>query len=219
MRTRPDPTPDTEDARNYRAALVRLLPPTGDARVLDAMRTVPRHQFVPANVPLSSAYADDPLEIGHGQTISQPTTVALMSEALDLQGRERVLEVGTGSGYQAAVLSVLAAEVYSIEVVEALAEDARSRLARLGYARVHVRTGDGCAGWPEAAPFDRILLTAAPPAIPAALLGQLADGGVLVAPVGADVHSQHLARYRKRGAQVVEDDLGAVRFVPMVGRP
>jgi protein-L-isoaspartate(D-aspartate) O-methyltransferase len=218
MQTRAAPPPDTEDARSYRAALVRLLPPIGDERVRHAMHDVPRHQFVPADVPLSVAYADGPLDIGHGQTASQPTVVAMMSEALEVRGPERVLEVGTGSGYQAAVLSLLAAKVYSIEVVAALAQEARDRLTRLGYANVQVRAGDGYAGWPDAAPFDRILLTAAPPEAPTALLDQLTDGGVLVAPVGADPQTQHLARYRKRGAQVVEEDLGGVRFVPMVGR-
>ncbi len=139
-----------------------------------------------------------------------------MTAALELRGTERVLEIGTGSGYQAAVLSLLARDVFSIEVVEALAEDAAARLRRLGYSNVHVRAGDGYKGWPEEAPFDRILVTAAPEKVPPALLDQLADGGSLVAPVGAHGWTQRLVWVRKRGGVVSTEDLGGVVFVPMV---
>ncbi len=139
-----------------------------------------------------------------------------MSEALELTGKERVLEIGTGSGYQAAVLSHLAREVYTIEILAPLAEQARARLARLGYANVHVRTGDGYAGWPEEAPFDRIIVTAAPQAVPQALLDQLAEGGLLVVPVGEQHQDQRLLRYAKHAGKVTTEDLGGVIFVPMV---
>jgi protein-L-isoaspartate(D-aspartate) O-methyltransferase len=176
------------------------------------MRDVPRHLFVDGSI--ERAYRDRPLPIGWGQTISQPSIVALMSELLNLGGTERVLEIGTGSGYQAAVLAHLAAHVDSIEIIPALAEAARSRLKTLGFANVDVRIGDGNLGWPERAPFDRILLTAAPPSVPNRLLDQLADGGVLVAPVGPE-DGQRLVRWRKRAGALVED-LGRVVFVPMV---
>jgi protein-L-isoaspartate(D-aspartate) O-methyltransferase len=162
------------------------------------------------------AYADHPQPIGLGQTISQPTIVALMSQAIELDGPERVLEIGTGSGYQAAILAVLAHEVFTIEIVEPLGQSARARLAELGYSNVHVRIGDGYAGWPDKAPFDRILLTASPPEIPQALVDQLADGGVIVAPVGPEGEAQRLVRWKKRGTSLERTDLGGVRFVPMV---
>ncbi len=185
-----------------------------DPRVLAAMRRVPRHELVPAES-RAEAYQDRPLEIGHGQTISQPYVVAAMTEALELDGGERVLEVGTGSGYQAAVLAELAAEVYSIEIVAPLAERARADLARLGYGEVQVRTGDGYRGWPEAAPFDAIVVTAAPDHVPEPLLAQLADGGVLVLPVGE--RAQDLVRIRRRGDEFERETLFGVRFVPMTG--
>lgn len=207
---------DSDEARAYRAALIRgLADEIKSERVLDAMRRVPRHLFVPS-ASLQEAYVDLPAPIGHGQTISQPTIVAIMSEALELHGRERVLEIGTGSGYQAAILSLLALEVYTIEIVADLAEEARARLSQLGYSNVHVRTGDGYRGWPEQAPFERILVTAAPDVMPHALLDQLADGGVLVAPVGPTSRTQRLLRYRKKGGLISSEDLGSVRFVPMV---
>jgi len=207
---------DPPEAQAYRSALVsKLAWEVSDPRVLDALRRVPRHLFVPG-VPLTEAYIDDPLPIGHRQTISQPTIVAIMTHALELTGTERVLEIGTGSGYQAAILSLLAAEVYSVEVVPELAEEARARLASLGYANVKVRTGDGYGGWPELAPFDRILVTAAPPVLPPDLLRQLGDPGILVAPVGDDGWSQRLVRVRLGGGKASEEDLGGVRFVPMV---
>ena len=185
-----------------------------DAKVLAAMRKVPRHELVPVSV-RGSAYADHPLPIGHEQTISQPYIVAFMTEALQLRGDERVLEIGTGSGYQAAVLAEIAKEVYSIEIVPALARRARSDLARLGYARVAVREGDGYRGWPEHAPFDAIIVTAAPPKIPQPLLDQLKPGGRLVVPVGTAV--QELTRITKAPDGLREERLLPVRFVPMTG--
>jgi protein-L-isoaspartate(D-aspartate) O-methyltransferase len=218
------PDVDPPEAQQARADLVRRIERDGppwedsapwDPRVLDAVRRTPRHLFMPG-APIRLAYGDHPNPIGHGQTISQPTVVAIMTDAIDLTGAERVLEIGTGSGYQAAVLSVLAREVYSIEIVEELGTTAKKRLADLGYKNVHVRVGDGYKGWPESAPFDRVLLTAAPPEIPAALVNQLKDGGILVAPVGPETAVQRLVRWTKRGSELAKEDLGAVRFVPMV---
>ena len=209
---------DPASARAMRAALVRSVAERGyvkSERVLDAMRRVPRHLFVPS-APLEQAYGDWPLGIGAGQTISQPSVVGEMTEALELRGTERVLEIGTGSGYQAAILGVLAREVYSIEIVRELGERARERLRDLGYANVQVRVGDGYAGWPELAPFDRVILTAAPPEIPTALLDQLAEGGVLVAPVGEQHETQWLVRIRKKDGGLTRERLEPVRFVPMV---
>jgi len=211
-------TLDSAAARVHRDALVRAIEASGyvkSPRVLAALRQVPRHLFVPA-APLAAAYGDWPLPIGQGQTISQPTVVGEMTDALELKGSERVLEIGTGSGYQAAVLSVLAAEVYSIEIVPELGEKATQRLRELGYANVQVRVGDGYAGWPERAPFDRIIVTAAPPEIPRALLDQLGEGGVLVAPVGEEHATQWLVRVRKKGGVLTRERLEPVRFVPMV---
>jgi protein-L-isoaspartate(D-aspartate) O-methyltransferase len=185
-----------------------------DARVLEAMRTVPRHEFVPERQ-RDSAYLDMPLPIGHDQTISQPFIVARMTELLALQGKERVLEIGTGSGYQAAILSVLAREVYSIEIVEPLARRAAQDLRRLGYHNVHVRAGDGYQGWPEAAPFDAIVVTAAPPRIPEPLKQQLAVGGRLVIPVGDFDQELRVLTRTERGLS--ERAVLPVRFVPMTG--
>lgn len=209
---------DPIEARSHRARLIRsIAKDVRDACVLDAIHRVPRHLFVPGAT-LEEAYADVPLTIGHGQTISQPTIVGMMTQALELTGSERVLEIGTGSGYQAAVLSLLCREVESIELVTALAAQATNRLATLGYTNVHVHVGDGYQGWPSKAPFDRIILTAAPSELPRNLVKQLADGGLLVAPVGLEGH-QHLFRYRKLGEDLVQTDLGGVRFVPMVHLP
>lgn len=209
---------DSDEARAYRGELLReLTREIRDARVLNVMGRVPRHLFVPG-ASLRRAYLNEPAPIGYGQTISQPAVVAIMTEALELDGRERVLEIGTGSGYQAAIISLLTSEVYTIEVVEELAQDARARLLQLGYANVHVRAGDGYAGWPEEAPFARILVTAAPDEVPPVLLDQLAENGILVAPVGPRAGIQSLLRYRKTGALVSCEDLGPVRFVPMVSR-
>lgn len=188
-----------------------------DQRVLDAMRAVPRHALVP-EIPLSQAYVDGPQPIGFGQTISQPTVVAMMTQALDPTEDTTVLEIGTGSGYHAAVVSRLAKHVYTIELHEPLATRARERLGSLGYDNITVRHGDGYAGWKEHAPFDRILLTAAPPEVPRALIDQLAEGGILVAPVGPVGSVQRLYRYRKVNGELRAEDLGGVMFVPMVPR-
>ena len=187
-----------------------------DARTLAALRKVERHLFVPAEV-AGLAYADHPLPIGDGQTISQPYIVAVMSEAIGLRGGEKVLEIGTGSGYQAAVLAEMGAQVYTMEIVPALARRARGTFARLGYRAVEAREGNGWAGWPEEAPFDAIVVTAAPPTIPDALKSQLRDGGRLVIPVGRDV--QELLLLTRRGDSFEEKRLLLVRFVPLVGQP
>jgi protein-L-isoaspartate(D-aspartate) O-methyltransferase len=184
-----------------------------DARVLAAMRKVPRHEFVPANV-RGRAYDDAPVPIGHGQTASQPYIVAVMTELAELGPDSRVLEIGTGSGYQAAVLAECAGEVWSIELLEPLATSARRTLERLGYGRVHVRQGDGYRGWPEAAPFDAIVVTAAPPEVPKALLDQLAMGGRLVVPVGTD--EQELEVHRRTAEGIRVKKVLPVTFVPMV---
>ena len=183
-----------------------------DARVLEAMRKVKRHLFVPPIYgPL--AYADGPLPIGMGQTISQPYIVALMTELLNLKGNEKVLEIGTGSGYQAAILAELAKEVYTIEILEPLARQAEKLLTELGYRNIHVKTGDGFLGWPEQAPFDAIIVTCAPEEIPAALIEQLAEGGRLVIPVG--VQWQNLKLVQKTKGDLTTTDIIPVRFVPM----
>lgn len=185
-----------------------------DSRVLAAMRRVPRHLFVPAEL-AGRAYADEPLPIGHRQTISQPYVVALMSQLADLQPDERVLEIGTGSGYHAAVLAQLAGRVFTIEIVPKLAERARRTLAEVGADNVAVRAGDGYRGWPEEAPFDAIVLTAAPPEVPQPLLDQLAEGGRLVAPVGEGM--QQLTVITRRGDGFERQQVAPVRFVPMTG--
>jgi protein-L-isoaspartate(D-aspartate) O-methyltransferase len=185
-----------------------------DARVLAALRTVPRHLFVPEQM-LPYAYTDQPLPIGHRQTISQPYIVAFMTEALELKPKDRVLEIGTGSGYQAAVLAELVREVYSIEIVEPLAKESEERLMRMGYENLKLRIGDGYRGWPEAAPFDAIMVTAAPDHIPPALIDQLAEGGRLVVPVGR--FYQELVRVRRTAKGIKQEELLPVRFVPMVG--
>lgn len=184
-----------------------------DARVLDAMRRVPRHLFLP-EAQRGEAYADRPIPIGHGQTISQPYIVAFMTEALQVAPAHRVLEIGTGCGYQTAILASLAAEVYSIELVPELAERARRTLDAQGYTNIHIRTGDGYAGWPERAPFDRILGAAAAEEVPPVLVDQLADGGILVIPIGT--WSQELRVLQKRGRDLDTLATLPVRFVPMV---
>lgn len=202
-----------------RAALVEVVArEVRSPRVLDVMQAMPRHVFVPEHA-VADAYSDHPLPIGHGATISQPTVVGMMSEALQLEGNERILEIGTGSGYQAAVLSRLAAHVDTIEVVPELAERARRALAETGCTNVTVHVGDGWRGLPEGAPFDRIVVTAAPDHLPEALVAQLAEGGFLVVPVGPQARDQRLERHEKRGGQLLCEDLGAVRFVPMVRAP
>ena len=185
------------------------------AAVLQALRKVPRPAFVPESA-RRAAYDDRPLPIGQGQTISQPYIVALMTERARLTPESRVLEVGTGSGYQAAVLAELAAAVYTIEIIPELAHRAEGDLARLGYKNVHLRLGDGYLGWPEAAPLDAIMVTAAPAKIPPPLLEQLKVGGRLVIPVGD--FFQELKIVTRTAAGYREEDSGAVRFVPMTGR-
>ena len=188
-----------------------------NARVLRAMGKVPRHEFVPE--PLrSQAYQDCPLPIGHGQTISQPYIVAFMTEQLDPRPTDRVLEIGTGSGYQAAVLAELATQVYTIEIIKNLAKRATADLQRLGYTNVHVRAGDGYQGWPEAAPFDAIIVTCAPEKVPQPLVDQLKDGGRMIIPVGP-LWDQELVLLRKHGDQLDQRAVLPVRFVPMTGQP
>jgi protein-L-isoaspartate(D-aspartate) O-methyltransferase len=190
-----------------------------DPRILDAMRSVPRHVFVPEPF-RSQAYEDSPLPIGDGQTISQPYIVALMTELASPQPSDRALEVGTGSGYQAAVLANLVREVYSVEILKALAEEAAKLIRTLGYDNITVRVGDGYAGWPEKAPFDLILVTAAPERVPEALLDQLASGGRMVVPVGQEGGVQSLQLIHKKPDGTVETkDVLPVRFVPMVHTP
>ncbi len=186
------------------------------AAVLAAMEAVPRHLFVPIER-ISDAYSDAALPVGEGQTISQPYVVAACAEALALEGHERVLEVGAGTGYQAAVLSLLAREVTAIEAIPALAELARERLMRLGYSNVRLEHGDGSLGFSADAPFDAILVSAAAPSVPQPLMDQLADGGRLVIPVGQSDHQQ-LLRIVREGNRTTEQKLFACRFVPLVGR-
>jgi protein-L-isoaspartate(D-aspartate) O-methyltransferase len=203
-------------ARTLREALVRELVARGDVTVpsvIEALRLVPRHLFAP-HVPVVRAYHNRPILMEAEQTVSQPSIVARMTEALELKGHERVLEIGTGSGYQTAVLATLAREVCSIERIELLSKNAAERLARLGYANVQLRVGDGFAGWPDQAPFDRIIVTAAPRDTPAALLEQLSLNGILVAPIGPAAHSR-LERFRSVIDAYIREDRGAVAFVEM----
>ncbi len=213
-----DPSQDSTRAAERLAMVAAQVESRGlrDPHVLAALRAVPRHEFVPEHLQ-GQAYDDGPLPIGAGQTISQPYIVALMTEAVGLQPGERVLDVGTGSGYQAAVLAHITPHVFSIEIVAELAQSARERLARLGCG-VQVRTGDGWAGWPEHAPFDAIILAAAPERVPPALLQQLAPGGRLCLPIGGVNEAQELLVYtREPDGSFSERRLGAVRFVPMTG--
>jgi len=207
----------TAQLADARARLVDSLRAEGitDAHVLTALARVPRHEFVRPE-DRGRAYADQALPIGGGQTISQPYIVALMTELLELGGGERVLEVGTGSGYQAAVLALLARDVYSIDIDTTLATAARQRLRRLGYDNVQVRAGDGFYGWQEAAPFDAIVVTAAAPKIPESLVAQLKSGGRLVIPLGEE-QRQTLVRARKYDGELKVERVIEVRFVPMTG--
>ncbi|MGC8966096.1 MAG: protein-L-isoaspartate(D-aspartate) O-methyltransferase [Caldimicrobium sp.] len=186
-----------------------------DERVLKAMLKVPRHLFVPSSL-RDQAYGDFPLPIGEGQTISQPYIVALMTEALELKGKERVLEIGTGSGYQTAILAELATWVYTIEKYSTLQEKAKAILFELGYKNISFKIGDGTLGWQEAAPFDAIIVTAAAPQIPLPLIEQLAEGGRIVIPVG-DEFSQVLVKGIKKGGTLHTKSLEPVRFVKLVG--
>lgn len=187
-----------------------------DERVLAAMSAVPRHLFVPERQ-RSSAYEDRPLPIGEGQTISQPYIVALMTELLELQSGEKVLEIGTGSGYQTAVLARLASEVFSIEILPALSQRANRTLTDLGVKNIGLKVGDGFYGWEERGPFNAILVTAAAPKIPAALAQQLQEGGRLVMPLVRGPKNQSLIRARKSGGKLTIEELSAVLFVPLTG--
>jgi protein-L-isoaspartate(D-aspartate) O-methyltransferase len=211
-----------DDARQRRLDMVeRQIRQRGvaDPRVLEAMRTVPRERFVPADAS-GRAYEDTPLAIGYGQTISQPYIVAYMTEVLSVQPTHRVLEIGTGSGYQAAVLGSLAREVYTVEIVAPLAKMAMTVLRELGHTNVHVREGDGYAGWAEHAPFDRIMVTAAPDEIPQPLIDQLAPGGRLVIPVGSQGETQWMTIVDKTATGVAERRTIPVQFVPFTrGKP
>lgn len=184
-----------------------------DDKVLEAMRKVPRHLFVPENMKLY-AYRDEPLVIGEGQTISQPYIVAYMTEALQLKGHERILEVGTGSGYQAAVLAEIVQEVFSVELLESLSLKAQDTLKRLGYKNIHFRIGDGTLGWKERAPYDAIMVTAAPAKVPKALQEQLTIGGKMIIPVGATFQELVLLTREKR--KYKKKILLPVRFVPLI---
>ena len=207
-----------DDDGPARAAMVSVIRAYGaeDETILDVMGRVPRHEFIPeAFRRRRPPYGDHPCPIGHGQTISQPFIVAYMTERIAPRHGEKILEIGTGSGYQAAILAELGAEVYSIEIVPELAEHARQALDAQGYSSVHVRNGDGYKGWPEQAPFDAIIVTCAPEEVPAALVEQLRDGGRMILPLGEE-GAQRLVILRKDGDRVkVTDDL-PVRFVPMV---
>lgn len=187
-----------------------------DSATLRAMGVVPRERFVSASLK-SSAYSDGPLPIGEGQTISQPYVVALMTEAAQLKDGDKVLEIGTGSGYQAAVLAEIVKEVYTIERVESLGLEAERALAAEHYSNIHLRIGDGSLGWPEEAPFDAILVTAASPSAPPSLLKQLAEGGRLIIPIGLP-DLQTLLRYTKQNGKVREESLEVVCFVPLLGK-
>jgi protein-L-isoaspartate(D-aspartate) O-methyltransferase len=186
-----------------------------DERVLAAMKKVPRHLFVDEQLQ-DRAYDDSALSIGEEQTISQPYMVAVMTEFLELKGTEKVLEIGTGSGYQAAVLAELAKEVFTVERIALLAERAEERYRELGYANVRVKVADGTLGWPDASPFDRIIVTAGTPKVPDPLLQQLADQGILIAPVG-NRFSQQIIKVKKNGDKVVEEYLTPCVFVPLIG--
>jgi protein-L-isoaspartate(D-aspartate) O-methyltransferase len=214
------PAPDGEEpayarAREEMVATQIAARDVRDPKTLAAMRKVARHLFVPPAA-AAQAYDDHPLPIGHGQTISQPYIVGFMTQALGLKGGETVLEVGTGSGYQAAVLGEIAARVHTIEIVAPLAEEADRLLKRLGYTNVEVRAGDGYLGWPEAAPFDAIMVTAAAPRVPEPLKQQLKDGGRLIVPLGDEW--QELVVVTRRGDRFEERRVLPVRFVPMTGK-
>jgi protein-L-isoaspartate(D-aspartate) O-methyltransferase len=209
---------DDEWARARRAMIERQLLARGirDARVLQAMGSIPRELFVPEKV-RDQAYHDRPLPIGARQTISQPYIVAYMTELLGLKGMERILEIGTGSGYQAAVLGKLAAEVYSIEILPALSGRAKTVIEQLGFDNIFLKVGDGFFGWPEKSPFDAILITAAAPRIPEPLWVQLREGGRLIMPLGEEGRAQKLIRVTKSGGKRMTEEVSGVYFVPLTG--
>jgi len=203
------------DEQRHQLVYGDLASSISDRRVLEALNQTPRHLFVPPEL-VPQAYLNRALSIGYGQTISQPLIVAMMTSALNPLPGQRILEIGTGSGYQAAVLSRLVADVYTIELIDSLARSTASLLDSLNLKNIHCRTGDGNLGWAEHAPFDGIMVTAAPEQIPPALTAQLKEGGRMVIPVGSS--NQRLKVLRKRDGKLVEEDLGAVRFVPMLGK-
>ncbi|MFO7784575.1 MAG: protein-L-isoaspartate(D-aspartate) O-methyltransferase [Desulfatiglandales bacterium] len=210
-------TKDNDD-RSERERMVRnQLVPRGirDQGVLRAMRKVPRHRFVGEDL-LGDAYDDHPMPIGHRQTISQPYIVALMTQALELTGREKTLEIGTGSGYQTAVLAELSSEVYTVERIPELLRSAETALAGLGYTNIHFKAFDGTMGWDEHKPYDAVLVTAGAPGVPGPLRQQLADGGRMVIPIG-DRQSQELVKITKNGDRFEESSLGGCRFVDLIG--
>lgn len=209
---------DTDFAWRREWMVKKQLIPRGisDQRVIDAMLRVPRHLFVSESM-IDSAYDDMALPIGEGQTISQPYMVAVMTELLELKGPEKVLEIGCGSGYQAAILAELSREVFSVERIGILADRSSSRLRSIGYTNVRIRTCDGTLGWPEESPFDRIIITAAAPSVPEPLLEQLADNGIILVPVG-DRFSQQLLKIRKTGDRTTEEYHTPCVFVPLIGK-
>ena len=210
--------PETIFSSARRTMIERDIAPRGikDQRLLQVMGTLPRHLFVPQEM-RSFAYQDRPLPIGAGQTISQPYIVAFMTELLELEGSERVLEIGTGSGYQTAVLAALAEQVFSVEILPDLSARAQRILKQLGIQNIELKVGNGFHGWAEEAPFDAIMITAAAPKIPPPLWNQLNDGGVLVMPLGSEGHIQQLIRARKIGGRQVIEEHSAVIFVPLTG--
>ncbi len=215
QQARPAPADDCFEARRQMVAQQLVKRDIVNQRVLDAMQRVPRHQFVPEKM-RPRAYEDSPLPIGEGQTISQPYIVALMTQLVDPRPDQKALDIGTGSGYQAAILAELTKEVYSIEIVESLATEARDRLQKLGYKNIKVRHGDGYRGWESEAPFDLIIVAAAPDHIPPALVQQLAPGGKMVIPVG-DNHQTLVVVEKKKDGTVEKRDVAPVMFVPMTG--
>jgi protein-L-isoaspartate(D-aspartate) O-methyltransferase len=207
------------DYKELRELMVKTqLIPRGikDRRVLDVMERVPRHLFVDSAA-IANAYSDMPLPIGEGQTISQPYMVAVMTELLELNGTQKVLEIGTGSGYQAAVLAELSLDVFTVERMVSLAEKAKNKFQDLSYFNIHIKADDGTLGWPEEAPFDRIIITAGSPEIPTPLIEQLAEGGIIVIPVG-DLYSQQLLKYRKSGKNPIIEYHTPCVFVPLIGQ-
>src|SRR5437762_1129863 len=212
------PTSSSEFAAERQKMVQEQLKPRGihDERVLAAMAKVPREEFVPENL-RNKSYRDDALPIGHDQTISQPFIVAFMTEQLRPQPTDRVLEIGTGTGYQTAVLAALVKDVYTIEIIEPLAKDASARLARLDYKNAHVKVGDGYQGWPEVAPFDSIIVTCAPDKVPQPLTQQLKEGGRMIIPVGTGMMDQQLYLLEKKDGELAQRAILPVRFVLMAG--